>query len=74
MKKRLLSVVLCMAVTAGMLIGCGSKANDEGKKKKKRKRQLKFPQLGNMHFSQRQMMTENCRDLKLMYGMKSQNV
>ena len=37
MKKRLLSVVLCMAVTAGMLIGCGSKANDEGKKEEEKK-------------------------------------
>ena len=49
MKKRLLSVVLCMAVTAGMLIGCGSKANDEGKKEEE-KRQLKFPNWGTCIF------------------------
>lgn len=42
-------------------------------RRKKRKRTLKFLQLESMHFSQRRMMTENCRDLKLMYGMKSQN-
>ena len=35
MKKKVISILLCTAMTAGLLAGCGSKSDEKGGKKKR---------------------------------------
>ncbi len=50
MKKRVLSMLLCVAMTAGMLLGCGNKSTDEGKKEEGKKQTIKISTTGEHKF------------------------
>ena len=70
MKKMLLGGGLCIAMAASLLAGCSGKSTEEGKNAEEKKT-IKISTTGEHAFFSE--TKENCRALRSMYGMRSEN-